>query len=204
MRCVESRRARWSVGLCFADQQILEELRQGFSDDSQCKRGTLLCAPHGSAPERYDIVREKLQKRAWAPAPDAKGLTIAEPPRPRAHARDGTRHALILRNNKPPHRRRFTPTAQSRIKPLRRLGRAPCSALPSGSQSVGASSPSAFRVPLQAPVDPCTGCGLGRRRRMPRALHPQSDAGPPAPPKGEATRSQSNAVEGQATTRVRY
>ena len=62
MRCVESRRARWSVGLCFADQQILEELRQGFSDDSQCKRGTLLCAPHGSALECYDIVREKLQK----------------------------------------------------------------------------------------------------------------------------------------------
>ena len=46
----------------FADQQILDELRQGFSDDSQCKRGTLLCAPHGSALERYDIVREKLQK----------------------------------------------------------------------------------------------------------------------------------------------
>ena len=46
----------------FADQQILDELRQGFSDDSQCKRGTLLCAPHGSALECYDIVREKLQK----------------------------------------------------------------------------------------------------------------------------------------------
>ena len=39
----------------FADQQILDELRQGFSDDSQCKRGTLLCAPHGSALERCDI-----------------------------------------------------------------------------------------------------------------------------------------------------
>ena len=141
-------------------------------------------------------------QRAAAPVPDENGLTIVGPPRPRAHARDGTRHARILRNNKPPHRRRLTPTAKSRIKPLRRLGRAPCSALPSGSQLVGASSPSAFRVPLQAPVDPCTGCGLGRRRRMPRALHPQSDAGPPAPPKGEATRSQTNAVEGQATTRV--
>ena len=54
------------VNAGFADCAILSEVSQGLSDDSECAFGTLLCAPHGSALARYDIVSGKLETSAVA------------------------------------------------------------------------------------------------------------------------------------------
>ena len=46
----------------FPDQAILSEMTQGVRDDSACRRGTLLCAPHGSALENFAVAEEKIAK----------------------------------------------------------------------------------------------------------------------------------------------
>ena len=46
----------------FADQAILSEMAQGMRDDSACRRGSLLCAPHGSAIENFAVAMEKIAK----------------------------------------------------------------------------------------------------------------------------------------------
>ena len=46
----------------FKDQAILSEMAQGMRDDSDCRRGTLLCAPHGSALEHFAVAEEKIAK----------------------------------------------------------------------------------------------------------------------------------------------
>ena len=46
----------------FADQAILSEMAQGMRDDSACRRGSLLCAPHGSALENFAVAMEKIAK----------------------------------------------------------------------------------------------------------------------------------------------
>ena len=53
----------------FADQAIAGEMIAGISDDSECERGTLLCAPHSGALKLYEVAREKLlksEKKGWA------------------------------------------------------------------------------------------------------------------------------------------
>ena len=44
----------------FVDAAIVAEVVRGVGDDSQCRRGTLLCAPHAGALERYDVAAGKL------------------------------------------------------------------------------------------------------------------------------------------------
>jgi hypothetical protein len=43
----------------FADEAIISEMLTGVSDDSECRRGTLLCAPHAGALERFEVAMEK-------------------------------------------------------------------------------------------------------------------------------------------------
>ena len=56
----------------FADQAIICEMLHGVGDDAECERGTLLCAPHTSALERFEVTSEKLQvnlDKGWASGP---------------------------------------------------------------------------------------------------------------------------------------
>ena len=46
----------------FTDRAIVDEVSRGVSDDSQCVRGTLLCAPYVGALECYDVAVGKLQQ----------------------------------------------------------------------------------------------------------------------------------------------
>ena len=53
----------------FADQEIVSEMLTGITDDSDCGRGTLLCAPHSGALLNFEQACEKLDKnvkRGWA------------------------------------------------------------------------------------------------------------------------------------------
>ena len=53
----------------FVDQAIISEMKQGIRDDSECERGTLLCAPHGSALRLFDVAQGKLDAnvtKGWA------------------------------------------------------------------------------------------------------------------------------------------
>ena len=53
----------------FADQAIVSEMMNGMRDDSNCERGTLLCAPHGSALAHYAVADAKISKsvtEGWA------------------------------------------------------------------------------------------------------------------------------------------
>ena len=55
----------------FDDQAILSEVRTGVEDDAVCPPGSLLCAPHGSALEKFAVANEKLTanvKLGWASA----------------------------------------------------------------------------------------------------------------------------------------
>eukprot|EP00966_Prymnesium_polylepis_P334716 7390085-Prymnesium_polylepis.1 len=45
----------------FADAGIVAEVVRGVADDSRCRRGTLLCAPHAGALERFEVAASKLQ-----------------------------------------------------------------------------------------------------------------------------------------------
>lgn len=52
----------------FADLAIVSEMLSGVEDDSRCRRGTLLCAPHAGALRHFDVALEKLAKnvtRGW-------------------------------------------------------------------------------------------------------------------------------------------
>ena len=53
----------------FDDKAIVSECLNGFTDDSECERGTLLCAPHSGALKLYAVARTKLLKSeemGWA------------------------------------------------------------------------------------------------------------------------------------------
>ena len=53
----------------FADQAVVSEMLMGLCDDSQCRRGTLLCAPHTGALQRFDVAAAKLatsEAQGWA------------------------------------------------------------------------------------------------------------------------------------------
>ena len=53
----------------FDDQAIVSEMLHGVSDDSLCRRGTLLCAPHAGALKQISIAVDKTAvsiERGWA------------------------------------------------------------------------------------------------------------------------------------------
>lgn len=53
----------------FADAGIISEMLHGVSDDSRCRRGTLLCAPHAGALAKWEVAVAKLGANAvngWA------------------------------------------------------------------------------------------------------------------------------------------
>jgi hypothetical protein len=53
----------------FSDQAIISEMRQGIADDSECRLGTLLCAPHASALQHIAVANCKLrasEEKLWA------------------------------------------------------------------------------------------------------------------------------------------
>ena len=50
----------------FTDRAIVDEVSRGVSDDSECMRGTLLCAPHVGALRCYDVAVGKLQQSVEA------------------------------------------------------------------------------------------------------------------------------------------
>ena len=50
----------WGGGAAgFADQATISEVMQGVRDDSRCRRGTLLCAPHAGALLGFAVTQEK-------------------------------------------------------------------------------------------------------------------------------------------------
>ena len=56
-------------GKVFADGAIISEMLFGIADDSDCARGTLLCAPHQSALTHYGVLEAKLHANVlneWA------------------------------------------------------------------------------------------------------------------------------------------
>ena len=53
----------WVDDACgFDDAAIVDEVSRGVSDDSSCRRGTLLCAPHAGALRMYEVAVAKLQQ----------------------------------------------------------------------------------------------------------------------------------------------
>ena len=63
----------------FADREIVSEAVAGFVDDSECQRGTLLCAPHTSALAHVALADDKLRKNldaGWAVAGDLPAWPI--------------------------------------------------------------------------------------------------------------------------------
>jgi len=53
----------------FCDRAIVSEMMQGVRDDSACRRGTLLCAPHAGALANFQVATEKIaasEAAGWA------------------------------------------------------------------------------------------------------------------------------------------